>query len=148
MKTVATEITIAAAPGQVWSVLTDFESYPQWNPFIRELSGELRVGARLKLCIQLPGERALTFRPKLRTVAVGEELRWLGHLGFPGLFDGEHGFWIQSTGQNQVCLQQGERFSGILSRVWPQVYYAKTCLGFEMMNRALKERVERLASRS
>ena len=32
------EIEIAAAPDAVWSVLTDFERWPRWNPDVKSMS--------------------------------------------------------------------------------------------------------------
>src|SRR5215210_9363232 len=39
MKELHSEIEINAPAQRVWEVLTDFASYPQWNPFIRRASG-------------------------------------------------------------------------------------------------------------
>ena len=41
MRTISAAIDIAATPQQVWAVLADLDSYPQWNPFIRSASGQL-----------------------------------------------------------------------------------------------------------
>lgn len=38
MKELFTEIEIKATPESVWQLLTDFEKYPEWNPFIRRAS--------------------------------------------------------------------------------------------------------------
>ena len=51
MRRIETEITIRGTPEQVWSVLTDFRTYPDWNPFIREASGQVKTGARLTVRI-------------------------------------------------------------------------------------------------
>ena len=39
MPSISTEIDIAAPPNEVWAVLTDYERYPEWNPFMVKLSG-------------------------------------------------------------------------------------------------------------
>src|SRR6185436_14817122 len=90
MKKLETSIDIDGAPAEVWSVLADVARYPEWNPFLRELSGALAVGARLRVRIEPPGGRAMTFRPTVRKAEPGRALVWLGHLIVPGLFDGEH----------------------------------------------------------
>ena len=46
MKELHSEIEIAASAQRVWDILTDFSSYPQWNPFIRRISGEAKIGER------------------------------------------------------------------------------------------------------
>ena len=44
MKEVHSEIQINAAPEHVWEVLTNFERYPEWNPYIVKASGTLVAG--------------------------------------------------------------------------------------------------------
>ena len=53
-----TEIEIDASPEAVWSVLTDLDRYPEWNPFITAASGVVAVGERLKNHIEPPSGRA------------------------------------------------------------------------------------------
>src|SRR5919106_5366704 len=63
MKEVRTEIEIGAAPQRVWGVLMDFGSYPEWNPFIRRISGEPAVGSQLEVRNEPPGGRAMPVKP-------------------------------------------------------------------------------------
>ena len=44
MKHLATEISINAPADVVWEVLTDLDSYSEWNPHVVEAAGEVRVG--------------------------------------------------------------------------------------------------------
>lgn len=138
-----TEIEIAAAPGAVWSVLLDFPSYRDWNPFIPTISGEARVGAELEVLIASPSGREMTFRPKVLTVVPGEELRWLGHLFFRGLFDGEHFFRLTEIAAGRTRFVHGENFTGILLKPMTG-RLTDTARGFVFMNQALKRRVESL----
>src|SRR5262249_50798696 len=135
------EIEIDAPPERVWAVLTDFAAYPEWNPFIRQISGEQRVGARLEVRIEPPGARATTFKPTGRAIAANRELRWLGRLLVPGIVDGEHSLRIEPLDGGRSRFVQSERFSGVLVGFLKGTL-AKTEAGFEQMNAELKARAE------
>jgi hypothetical protein len=146
MKQLHTEIEINAPAERVWEVLTDFASYPQWNPFIRRASGVPRTGERLEVRIEPPGGRGMTFKPKVLNAEANRELRWLGHILVPGLFDGEHSFTIWPLGENRVRFVQREAFKGLLVPLFARSLETNTQRGFEEMNRALKERAEAAAT--
>ena len=51
----STEVEIAAPASVVWEELTDGAAYPEWNPFVKHLSGDLEVGKHLEITIQSEG---------------------------------------------------------------------------------------------
>lgn len=140
MPTIQTSTAIAASPERVWQVLTDLDSYPEWNPFIIEGSGEIRTGRKLRLRMQPPGGKPMSFRPTVLAAEPGRELRWLGRLILPGIFDGEHWFLLSPEGDG-TRLEQGERFSGLLPRFMSGTL-ERTEQGFIELNQALKQRAE------
>jgi hypothetical protein len=137
-----TEIEIEATPRRVWEILTDFAAYPTWNPFIPSISGSGTVGSRLDVQLQPPGGRAMRMRPTVLAATPSQELRWLGKLGVPGLFDGEHRFRIEPLATGRVRFVQEERFTGLLSPLIMRFIAGATRQGFEAMNQALKARAE------
>jgi hypothetical protein len=137
-----TQIEIEAPAERVWKLLTDFDSFPQWNSFIPRLSGEPVEGSKLEVDLRPPGGRGLTIRPTVLKSEPNREFRWLGHLGMPGLFDGEHSFVIEPVDGNRVRFHHGERFTGVLTPLVLRFVGESTKQGFEAMNRALKERAE------
>ncbi|MDP9242399.1 MAG: SRPBCC domain-containing protein [Actinomycetota bacterium] len=140
MRELRSEIDIGASTARVWAILTDFDSYPEWNPFILELKGELREGAQLSVKIQPPGRKAMTFRPTVQAVEPERELRWLGKLLVGGVFDGEHSHELESIGERTRYVQS-ERFSGVLVPFTGGML-SSTEEGFEAMCAALKSRAE------
>jgi hypothetical protein len=145
MKELRTEIEIQVSAERVWQLLTDFPSFPQWNPFIRKANGNIRVGERLLVNIQPSGASGMTFRPTVLKAEPGRELRWIGHLLLPGLFDGEHIFTIEPLGDGRVRFTQREVFTGLLVPLFARGLDTDTRRGFEEMNRALKVRAEQVA---
>ena len=137
-----TEIEIKAPIEKVWENLTDFEAFSLWNPFISQIKGELTTGAQLEVTIQPPGGQAMTFRPKVQKVESNYELRWLGHFGLPGIFDGEHIFSLEQLQENRIRFIQREIFSGLLVPLFAQYLTTKVHQGFQSMNQALKIRSE------
>jgi hypothetical protein len=144
MKELYTEITIAASDDQVWQLLTDFATFPQWNPFMRRVPGQAKAGTRLEVYIQPSGARGMTFRPTVLIAEPKRELRWLGRLLVPGLFDGEHSFIIESRGPHQVRFVQREQSRGVLVLLFSRSLDTDTLRGFGEMNAALKARAEQL----
>ena len=144
MKHISSEIQINATPQRVWEVLTDFAELPQWNPFIRSAEGVVKEGERLKVYIRPPNGMGMTFTPTVLKAHEGSELRWIGRLLMPGIFDGEHYFIIEPLGEGHVRFTQGEKFTGVLVPLFGIMgIFRKTQAGFEEMNQALKQRAER-----
>jgi len=137
-----TEIEIATTPERVWSILTDFSAYPEWNPFIRSIRGAPEQGTSLEVRIQPSGTKGMTFRPAVISAIRAQKLCWLGRFLVPGLFDGEHRFDIQPIANGKVRFGQSELFSGILVPMFRASLDRDTKRGFEEMNQALKLRAE------
>ena len=140
-KQLSSEILINSSAGGVWELITCFEDFPNWNPFMRRAMGEIKVGARLEVFIQPSGTKGMTFRPTVLRVNENHELRWLGRLYLPWLFDGEHALIIEPISENSVKFVQLEKFTGLL------VPFARNILrdtqrGFDEMNRTLKQLAE------
>ncbi len=138
---IKTEIIINATKEKVWEVLTDFEAYQYWNPFIIQSEGKAIVGTKLENTM-LNGKGTMTFKPVILTVKPLVYFDWLGSLGFKGIFDGHHYFEIEEVLAGQVKFTQGENFSGILSKLILKKIGQQTRENFEKMNQALKARVE------
>jgi hypothetical protein len=80
-------------------------------------------------------------RPTILSVVPQQELKWLGHLLVPGVFDGEHHFLLSDLGDGATRFTQEEHFRGVLVPLTGNLL-TKTKAGFEQMNQALKERTE------
>ena len=57
----------------------------------------------------------MMFKPAVRSVETNRELRWLGRLLLPGVFDGEHSLRIEPLDGARSRFVQSERFSGLLA---------------------------------
>lgn len=142
MLTLRTDIEIAATPERIWSILMDFEGHHRWNPFVRSIEGNARVGETLTVFIQPPGGRGMQFKPTVLAVEPAREFRWRGKLLIPGLFDGEHFFLLDPLPNGNVQLTHGENFSGLLVPLMKKSLEGGTRAGFVAMNEALKRRAE------
>jgi len=136
---IKTEILINATPDKVWQVLTDFKSYAEWNPFIKSLTGTVQKGEAIHVAID-----GMKFKPKVLVFKTAQELRWLGHFFFKGIFDGEHHFILEDNKDGTTTFKHGEKFSGILFSLMKNKIIKDTTAGFIKMNEALKVKVELL----
>ena len=143
-KELRTELIIDSSPEKVWSALTDFEQFPNWNPMIRKVEGQPEPGEKLSVFVQAKGAKGMAFTPTVTKVEPNRELRWLGTLGISGLFDGEHIFTLEATDDNSIKFVHREQFNGLLIPILMPFIQEDTLRGFGDMNLALKTLVEGL----
>lgn len=137
---ITTEININASKEKVWKVFSDFDNYPDWNPFVKKVTGQVMEGRKIK--VDLPG---MKFQPRIVSYKKDIELKWLGHLFIKGLFDGQHSFEFRQNKDGSTQFIHSENFSGVLVGLFRKMLINETKPGFDEMNRALKERVENLS---
>ncbi len=146
MRTLRSEIEIRASAEQVWQTLMDFGAHAEWNPFIPEIIGTPVSGSRLEVLIKPPGSKGMWFRPTVLTANPPREFRWIGRMGLPRLFNGEHIFQILPLSEKKVLFTQEENFTGLLVPLLWRSLDTNTRVGFQQMNEALKQRVEDLTA--
>ena len=135
-KEIFTSIQIEATPEKVWQVLMATELYPEWNPFIKWIKGDLKVGNSIIVQIQ-----DMKFKPKVLKLEPQKEFKWKGKLWINGLFDGTHRFHLIDNGDGTTTLEHSEKFKGILVPLLSKKLDRETQPGFEAMNVALRKKV-------
>ena len=142
MKEICTKIQINASPTIVWNIITDFENYGKWNPFIKKISGVNKEGKTIQVFINPPNSRGMKFKPKILKYDPEKEIKWLGKLWIPKIFDGEHSLIIKKIDKNKVLFIQKEQFNGLLVPLFTNML-KDTKAGFQMMNQQLKQEAEK-----
>lgn len=138
-----TGIDIEAPAPDIWDILIDFESYPEWTGLFEFPLGHTDVGKKLRVRIFSRGSKYMTFEPLLLVARGPEELRWKGRLLIRGIFDGEHIFRIIDRGEGRARFEHAEIFSGFLVPwLWHDLD-TNTRRGFERFNMDLKRRAEK-----
>ena len=139
---IKTETLIMAPAERVWAEMTDFASFPDWNPFVRKAEGRLQPGERLKIQLQFDHGLKMTLRPRVTVVEPNRELRWLATLGRPGVFDVDRAFQI-TPHDGGVRFVMSEVCTGWLTPVmFAANLEAQIYRGYDAYNEALRRRVE------
>ena len=112
MRELRSDITINPPTERVWELLMDFDSFPDWNPFVQRARGAVGIGEKLVGYLKPPGRMGMSFKPRVVKVSPNREFRWLGHVVMPGIFDGEHIFEIEPIGDDSCHFVQREEFRG------------------------------------
>lgn len=138
-KHISTEIILNAPVNKAWAELVDFSKYPDWNPFIRKISGDIKKGNTIEVTFQIQGSDPVVFTPEIKKIEENNILQWEGRLFLPGIFTGRHTFQLIKIGPYKTKLIQKEDFNGMLV---PFFNYDSTTKGFNLMNQQLKKRIE------
>jgi hypothetical protein len=136
-----TTAVIEAPAFVVWQVLTDFPKYPEWNPFILKINGELKVNSKLAMEMKFANEKIVHGEFLVMGAEVEREISWGGKNG-GNLFVMEHRLAIQPLARNRVTFLHTGRFGGDIVLLVARNLHLLLEKQFENMNVALKARAE------
>ncbi len=139
MKQYHTKIRIDRPLKEVWSFLSDFGKYPDWNPLVGNLVGDIQEGGKIKTLI-LPLKR--TFVATLLSYKKEQEIVWQGKQIAKFLLAGKHYYRLVPLNENQTELQHGEYFTGLFSNFISSSLLKKMEDGFVLHNKELKKQLE------
>ena len=142
MKTIETNIIVDSNPNKIWSILTKFEEYELWNPFMTKVVGNAILGSKIEVNIKTISGKQRTYFPIITKCEINRELRWKGKSFLPGIFDGERIFVIEETNNNRVSILHKEVFKGLGVKLVGDKLDQDLRESFVIMNKALKARAE------
>lgn len=138
---IRTQALLPAAPAAVWSVLSDFDRYAEWNPLNIKASGKAALGARIPMTFINPAKAGATIQMKVKITRCepGRALEWIGEIPF--LFRGRHFFDLTPEGTGTRLLH-GEDTSGLIaSSIKPEEIKRLFVPAYEALNAALANRL-------
>ncbi|KAG9217888.1 hypothetical protein PLEOSDRAFT_1079220 [Pleurotus ostreatus PC15] len=156
---------IDAPREKVWGILTDFPSYKEWNPFVRDsvlvdeseeiLPDQTLAEGKYMLIapVHLPptmGKPGMFQKQSafVKVVTVDPEncrLKWISIVGYPFLLRAERWQSLSVGDDGKTKYETIEVFSGVLAYVVKLFTQANLKLGFEAMAQELKRRAEAAA---
>jgi hypothetical protein len=103
---------IEATPERIWKLLTDAEDYPQWNPAVLSLRGEVVDSGAIELVSAENPKRI--FKLIVSGVEPARGMVWSS--GMPlGLFSGVRKFSLDPRDGKEVEFTMRETYSGLLA---------------------------------
>jgi hypothetical protein len=137
------ETTIRARPDAVFRVMTDFDRYAEWNPWIIKARGTAKEGEIVTIRIKLGGGRPMRVRHRILSILPGVELRWCDLGWFTAIAYGERTRRIDPLpGGDGVAYRAELTIRGIGWRLVRALHGRALAEGMKAETSALKLRAE------
>jgi hypothetical protein len=136
---VQSRVGVAAPASAVWAVISELETWPDWNPLFTEAEGRLSIGSLLTLRRVLDGKgerqevRIVDWVPNAQIVwsrSIGPFARSLGYLE------------IEALSERGCVLAVGEIYDGALGQALAKRQRRALNAGFHALCEAAKTRAE------
>lgn len=139
-------LEIDAPAATVWTVLTDFAAYGQWNPFVSECRCDLRPGGALDMRVHL-GKRPQTQREWIADLQPGRGFSYRMKPIPLGALRSFRSHRIEVIDERRSRYHSHFEIDGWLQPLILALFRGGLERGFAGMSEALKQRAESLCRR-
>ena len=144
MREIRTEIEIAAPPTKVWSILTDFDNWKNWNPIVNQVSGVASLGSELSVTMRgEDGKDGPKYKPIITNLEEPKFFRWRGKMMAEFLMTNDKVFELEETGSGTRLIHK-ELFSGMLV----PMFWSKFDKGVPPMLKSMNDALKIIAEKS
>ncbi|MEM7341541.1 MAG: SRPBCC domain-containing protein [Actinomycetota bacterium] len=105
------ERTIGATPERVWGLLTDADSWMEWNPTIVRIVGPIRQGHKVELVSTVNPKR--TFKLTVDEISAPRRMVWSDGMPF-GLFAGTRTYEVEPV-ESGTRFTMREVYTGLMA---------------------------------
>lgn len=142
---VSDTVEIDAPAEHVWSVVTDFDRYAEWNPFTVRVDAVLELGAPVVLHLPDPSKPGETFETheQISVIAAPHHLQYNTGDSIPGVH-AVRDQWVTDLGDGRSSYRTTDVFTGEHAKPVFDMQAQWVTDGFNAIAHALKERAEAL----
>lgn len=142
---VSDTVEIDAPQDFVWSIVVDYPSYPEWNPYTFRVDTVLELGADVVLHLPDPAKPGESFTTKehMRVIEAPHHLQYDTGDSFPGML-AIRDQWVEDLGDGRCSYKTTDVFTGDLAKVVYEMQAQWVTAGFNATAYALKARAEQL----
>ena len=147
--TVVSETVEIDAPAElVWSVVTDFDRYAEWNPFTVRVDAVLELGAPVVLHLPDPAKPGQTFETheQISVIEAPHHLQYNTGDSIPGVH-AVRDQWVTDLGGGRSSYRTTDVFTGEHAKLVFDLQAEWVTNGFNAIAHALKARAEGLAAK-
>ncbi|MCW2600189.1 MAG: hypothetical protein JWM02_2018 [Frankiales bacterium] len=146
--TITSETVDIDAPQHfVWSVLTDYARYPDWNPYTVRVEATLELGGRVELHLPDPNNPGQTFKTVewMSVIDPPHHLQYNTGTELPGIH-AVRDQWVEDLGGGRSSYRTTDVFTGDIAKLVFDLQGEWVTQGFNATAHALKAHAEQLWS--
>ncbi|MGA6204558.1 SRPBCC family protein [Nocardia testacea] len=140
-------VEVDAPTEVVWSVLTDFDRYGDWNPFISRCRADLAVGAPIDMTVQQLAPRPIRMREWIRSVDPGRAFSYSMKPIPLGALRSKRAHTLTPLPQDRTRYESHFELDGWLAPLVGLLFGRGFKKGFPGMTTAVQREAERLHTR-
>lgn len=142
MRELKTEIQISSTPDKVWNILMDLPNWPKWNPVVKKIKGDLKVGATLTITMSDDkGNEGKTYKSVVTDIDKERRFSFVGTMMAKFIFSVERIIELEASNGGTHFFQR-EIYSGFMAPLfWKKIHGPASSI-LNSMNKGLKKEAE------